>query len=158
MACQKRVLDREMAAEPSPSLASARHVEHRGREHPAPRAPQEQLCRVVGHELLLLLEMSRCRMPSIATRKGWAAAKMAGEDRLPREVAAAGHVLHLPAAARSAAEAVSEVRAEGVESHGLAGPPKLGKKSAGAMWPRRMRWWPASSATIAASCRIRHAK
>ena len=52
-------------------------------------------------------------MPSIATRKGWAAAKVAGEDRLPRELAAAGHVLHLPAAARSAAEAVSEVRAEG---------------------------------------------
>ena len=73
MACQTRVLDREMAAEPSPSLARARHVEHRGREYPAARAPQKQLCRVVGHELLLLLEMSRCRMPSIATRKGWAA-------------------------------------------------------------------------------------
>ena len=52
-------------------------------------------------------------MPSIATRKGWAAAKVAGEDRLPRELAAAGHVLHLPAAARSAAEAVSEVRGRG---------------------------------------------
>ena len=153
MACQTRVLGPEMAAEPPPSLARARHVEHRSRERPAARAPQEQLCRVVGHELLLLLEMSRCRMPSIATRKGWAAAKMAGEDRLPREVAAAGHVMHM--VLHLPAEAVSEVRAEGVKSHGLAWPPDLGLFCARAMWPRRMRWWPASSATIAASCRIR---
>ena len=33
MACQSRLLDQEMPAEPSPSLARARHVEHRHRKH-----------------------------------------------------------------------------------------------------------------------------
>ena len=87
-------------------------------------------------------------MSSITTRKGWAASKPTRKDRLPSELAAAGHLLHLPAAARSAAEAVSEVLQRGVVSHSLAGCLSSGKKSVILMWPSRLRSWWSSSATM----------